>query len=64
MEKSSEIRYTQRPEATRGVELSALACVYASILQKHQERQVAARLGGLDDPERRSDEIRAETSIP
>jgi hypothetical protein len=55
---------TPRPDATLGTEVSALANVYAFILQKHQEKQKGGPATAPDNPERRSNEIRARTSIP
>jgi hypothetical protein len=46
---SDQIVYSPRGDATPEAELSALANIYAFALQKHQERQKAARPGGPDD---------------
>jgi hypothetical protein len=61
---TARVTYRPRLDATPDTELNALSACYAFILQKHQERQKAAHPGGPDDPERRSNEIRAKVSIP
>jgi hypothetical protein len=58
-----EVIYLPRIDGTPETELSALANVYAYILQKHQERQQAAHPGGPDDGERRSS-VAATGSLP
>jgi hypothetical protein len=61
---SSEVIYRVRPDATPGAEISALANVYRFILNSAQKRGRLLDKSGPDNPERRSDEIRAKTSIP
>jgi hypothetical protein len=57
------IAYAQRPDALPQAELSTLAAVYRLVLDCHTKKE-ATRPGSPDDPERRSDEIRAKTTIP
>jgi hypothetical protein len=49
MEKSSEMRYTQRPEATPGVECSAVAFCYRFILDCYARKQAAGPTEKPDD---------------
>ena len=56
---SPRIVYRPREDATAEAEVDALAAIYKFVLKK----QKAAHPGGPDDPERRPDEIRANTSI-
>jgi hypothetical protein len=60
----ARITYTPRRDATPEAELNALAAAYHFILFESQSAKKAAHPGGPEDPERRSDEIRAKTSIP
>jgi len=55
--------YTPRHDATHEAELSTLAAVYRFVLDCHAKKE-ATRPGSPDDPERRSDEIRAKTTLP
>ena len=64
VEKSSEIQYTPRNDATSGSELDTLSRVYAFILQKHQERKQAAPTSRREDAEGESNGIRAKPRIP
>ncbi len=48
------ITYTPRPDVGDEAEISALANVYAFVLQKHQERQRATRPGGPEDARKES----------
>jgi hypothetical protein len=58
------INYTPRAGATPKAELSALANVYRLILDSAKNGGRLPDKSGLDDLERRSDEIRAKASIP
>jgi len=60
MTQTPRIVYRANEDATREVEISALVNVYRFVLVKKE----ATRPGSPDDPERRSDEIRAKTTIP
>ncbi len=55
------ISYEPRADTTPEAEIAALAAVYKLVLDS---KKAAPRQSGPDDPERRSDEIRAKTSIP
>ena len=57
------IAYAPRPDATPEAEIATLAAVYRFVLDCHAKKE-ATRPGSPDDPERRSDEIRAKTTIP
>jgi hypothetical protein len=61
---SPHTTYTPGTGATPEAEVSALANVYRFVLDCHQERGRLPDKSGPDDPERRSDEIRAKSSIP
>jgi hypothetical protein len=56
------ITYAQHPDATPESEQLALAAVYRFIIDCHARKE-ATRPGSPDDPERKSDEIRAEKRI-
>ena len=58
-----QISYTPRPDATQEAELNALASVYKFVLDRRAMKEAAPE-SRPDDPERRSDEIRAKRSIP
>jgi hypothetical protein len=58
-----KVIYHARKDATPESELSALGAVYKFLLESAASKK-ATRPGGPDDPERRSNEIRAEVSIP
>ena len=58
------ITYTSRSDTTAETELAALANVYRIILDSAKKRGRLLNKSGPEDPERRSDEIRAKTSIP
>ena len=60
------ITYTARPDITPEVESSALAAVYKLCLEKSHANKRGRLLdkSGPNNPERRSDEIRANRSIP
>ena len=57
------IVYSQRPDALPEAELSALAAVYRFVLDCRAKKEAAPE-SRPEDPERRSDEIRAKSSIP
>jgi hypothetical protein len=57
------IHYTQRPDATPEAELGALASVYRFVLDCHAKKEAAPE-SRPEDPERRSDEIRANSRLP
>ena len=59
---SPRITYTPRPDATPEGEASALRAVYKFVLDCRAKKAPPVRRP--EDPERRSDEIRAKTSIP
>ena len=61
---SPRITYAPHPDASTSGETTALASVYTFVLQKHEARQKGTRPGAPDDPERRSNDIRAGISIP
>jgi hypothetical protein len=61
---SAHITYSQRPEASAKNEFTALANVYRFVLDCRAKREAAPRQSRPDDPERRSDEIRAKTRMP
>ena len=58
------ITYTPHPDATPEAEASALANAYRFIFDSARKRGRLLDKSGPDDPERRSDEIRAKASIP
>jgi hypothetical protein len=58
------ITYAPRPDALREAELTALAACYRIILDSAKKRGRLPDKSGPEDPERRSDEIRAKTRIP
>jgi hypothetical protein len=60
MTQTPRIVYRANEDVTREVEISALVNVYRFVLVKKE----ATRPGSPDDPERRSDEIRAKTTLP
>jgi hypothetical protein len=60
----STTSYAPRSDATPDTELSTLANVYKFVLDCRANKEAAPRQSRPDDPERRSDEIRAKTSIP
>jgi hypothetical protein len=60
MTQTPRIVYRANEDATCEVEISALVNVYRFVLVKKE----ATRPGSPDDPERRSDEIRAKTTLP
>ena len=62
MEKSSDIRYSPRGDATPEAELDALSQVYAFILQKHQERKKGSGAAALDDVVKESNGYDATTN--
>jgi hypothetical protein len=58
------ISYRPRDGATPEGELNALSACYAFILQRHQVKQRGGpATAAPDNPERRSDEIRADKAI-
>ncbi len=57
------ITYQPREDTTAETELNTLASVFGFLRDCHA-RKKGARPGAPEDPERRSDEIRAKTSIP
>jgi hypothetical protein len=59
---SPRITYVPRPNSTQE-ELNALASVYKFVLDRRAMKEAAPE-SRPDDPERRSDEIRAKRSIP
>lgn len=64
---SASICYTARPDNTQQAEITTLAHIYAFVLARHADRHASKEAtcpGGPDDPERRSNEIRAKKSIP
>jgi len=61
---SAHISYSQRSDATSESELAALSNVYRFIIHGSSKRGRLLDKSGPDDPERRSDEIRAKTRIP
>jgi hypothetical protein len=64
---NTRISYAARPNSTQQAEITSLAHVYAFVLARHADNHAskeATRSGSPDDPERRSDEIRAKTRIP
>ena len=58
------ISYAPRRDATPEAEVSALAACYRIILDSAKTRGPLPDKSGPDDPERRSNEIRAKASIP
>jgi hypothetical protein len=58
----ARITYTPRPDTSPGAELSALAAVYKFVLDCRAKKEAAPE-SRPEDPERRSDEIRAKASI-
>jgi len=61
---SARIVYSQCPDtATPEAEISALSAVYSFILDCRAKKEAAPE-SRPDDPERRSDDIRADTRIP
>jgi hypothetical protein len=59
------VSYKPRSDTTPESELATLAAVYRFIIDCHAKREAAASpVSRPDDPERRSDEIRAKTRIP
>jgi hypothetical protein len=60
---NSRIVYAQREGITPRVEIDALSAVYRIILSAKQRDRFSDK-SGPDDPERRSDEVRAKTRIP
>jgi hypothetical protein len=60
------VTYAPRADVSPGAEISALAAVYKLCLNSSHAKKRGRLLdkGGPDDPERRSDEIRAKTRIP
>jgi hypothetical protein len=61
---SPRVTYSARRDATPQDELSALVAVYRTILESQSRSDRLPDKSGPDDPERRSDEIRAKTTIP
>jgi hypothetical protein len=59
----TRIEYAPRPDATPEAELSALAAVYRFVLDCRAKKEAAPE-SRPEDPERRSDEIRAKARIP
>ena len=59
---SPRITYVPRPNSTQDTELNALASVYKFVLDRRAMKEAAPE-SRPDDPERRSDEIRAKRSI-
>jgi len=59
----SAITYAPCPDASPEAEISVLASIYKLAINSHARKE-ATRPGSPDDPERRSDEIRAKTRIP
>ena len=57
------VSYEPRPGTTPESELSTLVSVYKFVLDRRANKEAAPKRRP-DDPERRSDEIRAKTSIP
>jgi hypothetical protein len=57
------ITYVFRPNSTQDTELNVLASVYKFVLDRRAMKEAAPE-SRPDDPERRSDEIRAKRSIP
>jgi len=64
MTQTPPVGYRARDNAPPKAEISALANVYKLILDSAQKRGRLPVNSGPEDPERRSDEIRAETRIP
>jgi hypothetical protein len=60
----TRISYTPRSDASDVAEATALANAYCLILESAKKRGRLLDKCGPDDPERRSDEIRAKTRIP
>jgi len=61
---SPRVTYVSCSDATPKAEISALANVYRVILDSAKKRGRLLDKSGPDDPERRSDEIRANARIP
>ena len=61
---SARIAYAQRTDATPEAQVGVLASIYKLAINSHVRKKEATRPGSPDDPERRSDEIRAKTRIP
>jgi hypothetical protein len=62
---SARITYSERPDVTPETETAVLGAVYRFIIDCHAKKNAATVTSSDgDDPERRSDEIRAEASIP
>jgi hypothetical protein len=59
----ASISYAQHGDATPQAEISALLACYQFILDCRAKKE-ATRPGSPDDPERRSDAIRAHSRIP
>ena len=59
----STVTYAPRATATSEAEICARSNVYRFVLDCHARKE-ATRPGSPEDPERRSDEIRAKTRIP
>jgi hypothetical protein len=57
------IAYAPRANALAKTEIAVLANIYKFALDCHAKRE-ATRPSSPDDPEKRSDEIRAKTRIP
>lgn len=55
--------YGSRPDNTLEAEISTLATVYRFVLDCHTKKEAAPE-SRPEDPERRSDEIRANSRIP
>jgi hypothetical protein len=60
----SAVTHSPHPHFTPEAELNALANVYSLILASARKRGRLLDKSGPEDPERRSDEIRANTRIP
>jgi len=60
----SHATYVPRPDVTPEAEISALAAIYKLCLNSSHVKKGAAPESRPDDPERRSDEIRAKSRIP
>jgi len=63
MSQTPHTAYRARDDAVPETEISALAAVYKLAISSYAKKE-ATRPGSPDDPERRSDEIRAKSRIP
>ena len=61
---SPRITYTPHPDAMLEAELGALTTIYRRAIERYEEKEKGGPASRPDNPERRSHEIRAESSIP